>query len=456
MHLSSVDLIVISFYFIGLALFGILVRRTRGFEDFAVARRSVPTTMVFASLCGACIGPGYSVGFAAAAYANGFAYLPIWLLFSMQTIVVGIWLAPRLREFQGAYTIGGVIRSGYGITAQRLAGMISVGLCVGFAGVLARAGGTILSATVGITLTQAVFLISGVGLLYAWTGGLKSVVATEGIQFCVILLSARSHSALEHVALAMTRSSWASMTAPTVLGLALLFFCGECLIPPYANRALSAASGNASRYGFILAGLFSICWFTMMATAGILGRGLLGNVSQPDSVLIQLARAVLPQGLMGMFLVALSAIVMSTLESLLNAGSVCLTRDLISAFGDFADRTQLLVARMSTLAFAAIAAWLALRAPSVIDGLLICYSIWAPTVLPVLIWRLLKLPTNSYSGVMSIVLGGLCSSSVLIFHLLQGGPPVAILAGLFGSLVGALVGYATARLQRVSPLEVEA
>ncbi len=457
MTLHPLDLAVISTYFVTLTVFGILVRRISGFEDFAVAQRSVPMLMVFASLCGAFLGPGYSLGFTAKAFSAGFALLPVWFCFSLQTCLVGIWLAPRLRNYHDAHTLGGVMMISYGPIAKSLTGAVSVGLCVGFAGVIARAGGTVLANAIGVSLPIAILLVTGVGVIYAWTGGLKSVIATEGIQFGVVLLSVgfvvlfaaqriHSYPSLDHIAVAMTVSTWRAMPTPEILGLMLLFLLGETLIPPYANRALAAESPAASRGGFLIAGIFSVVWFTMMAVAGIMARALLGSVPQPDSVLIQLAREVLPSGLLGLFLVALAAIVMSTQESLLNAASVCMTRDLIPS--RWSEKNPLLIARIGTLLFAVAATWLGLRAPSIIDGLLVCYSIWAPTVLPSLIWALAGFRTSNLGGVLSILGGGITSASILVFHIASGDPAIAILAGLSASIVCGMAGVVSQRIAR--------
>jgi SSS family solute:Na+ symporter len=449
MSLSRIDLFVVAGYFIMLTLFGAVVRRTRGFEDFAVAKRSVPVLMVFASLCAAYIGPGYSLGFTAKAFGAGFAFLPAWFCFSLQTCVVGVWLAPRLRSQAGAHTLGGVMMNAYGPTAKVLTGIVSVGLCVGLAGVLARAGGTILAGAIGVNLPIAILLITGVGVVYTLTGGLKSVVATEGLQFSVVLISMgaviafaghriASSQNLDNLAVSLTSSTWKNTSVLEFVGLMLLFFAGEMLIPPYANRALAAESEGASGRGFVMAGIFSLFWFAMMATAGIQAREILGSTSNPDGVLIQLAHSVLPSGVLGLFLVALAAIVMSTQESLLNAASVCLTRDLMPS--KWSDTRQLAVARISTLIFALCATWFGLRAPSILTGLLIAYSMWAPTILPALVWWLLGNGRGEFNGVLSIISGGLASTSILIFHIASGNPAVAIVVGLLASISGGLVG----------------
>lgn len=459
MNTETIDLVVIAAYFIGLMIFGVAVRRTRGFQDYSLARQSVPAGMVFASLCGAYLGPGYSLGIAGKAYSSGFLLLAGWFFFSIQTCLVGIWMAPRLRRFSGVYTLGGVMARAYGSVAERLTGLVSVGLCIGFAAVLAKAGGTILAGAVGISLPLAIAIITGVGVIYAWTGGLKSVIATEGIQFSIVLASASAtllfavpkvHDwpSVDHNAISLTRSAWESTPLITLLGMAVLFFLGETLIPPYANRALAGASEGASKKGFIWAGLFSVIWFVMMATAGIITRSIAAPLGNADSALISLATAVLPHGMLGLFFVALAAIVMSTQESLLNAASVCMTRDLLPPSYRLTDRSQVLWARGATLCFGVLAVFLALHAPEIIDGLLICYSIWAPTVLPALVWALFDLPTSRWAGVGSILFGGAGSSAILLTGVGGGSPTVAILVGLVLSAIGALIGYAIDKIRR--------
>jgi hypothetical protein len=106
------------------------------------------------------------------------------------------------------------------------------------------------------------------------------------------------------------------------------------------------------------------------------------------------------------------------------------------------------VTRMSTLGFGAMAVVLALHAPSIIDGLLICYSIWAPTLLPALLWALLGLPTSRLAGLGAVLGGGITSTSVFTLKLGGGSAAVGILYGLGGSLLGASLGWLWTTLRR--------
>lgn len=451
MALTTLDLAVIVAYFLGLALFGVVVRRIQAFEDYSVAERAVPTPMVLASLSATYIGPGYSLGLAAKGASSGFFFLILFLFFSLQTVLVGMFLAPRLRSFTDCHSLGDVMGSLYGREAQLLTGLVSLGLCAGFAAVLARAGGAVLAEATGLGLVTAVLIVTGVGVIYTYTGGLKSVIATEAAQFAIILVAVgamvliaagqvSSFDGVQAAAVQATRDKWGATPGLALLGLALSFLLGETLIPPYANRALAAESEGASRRGFVLAGLFSVVWFTLMVIIGLMGKLLVPDTKDTEGVFVALAAKVLPAGALGLLLVAIAAIVMSTQESLLNAGAVAFTRDLARPLNLLHEGAQLTVARVTTAVMGAVSVFFALRAPTIIEGLLICYSIWAPTVLPALVWGLLGFRTGRWSGVLSIVLGGVGSGFCLIAKVAGGDPAVAILVGLAASIIGAGIG----------------
>jgi SSS family solute:Na+ symporter len=409
--------------------------------------------MVLASLAATYIGPGFSLGLAAKAHNSGFFFILFFAFFSLQTIVVGVWLAPRLRKFSTAHTLGDIMRELYGKEAQILTGLLSVGLCVGFTAVLGRAGGSVFAQATGLSLPLSILVATGVAVTYTYTGGMKSVIGIEAIQFGIIVLSCSlvllfsanrvsSFHALDIEALGLTRQAWGATSKTSIVGLILSFALGETLIPPYANRAMAAKSESSSRTGFILAGMFSMVWFAMMVASGMIARVVISNPSDNDAVLVSLASSVLPHGLIGLFLVAVAAIVMSTQEALLNSAAVSLTRDIFPRLRATRERSQLTVAKAATLIFGVLAIWLALKAPSIIDGLLICYSLWATTVLPPLVWGVLGFPANRWSGVLSMICGGMGTGVILLGKIAGGDPAHAVIVGLVSSIVGGIVGMA--------------
>ena len=377
-------------------------RAAREFTEFSLARRRLPLALVFASLSAAYVGPVFSIGFVGKGFTGGFLFLGIGLAYAVQNILVGLWVAPRLRAFGDCHTLGDVMHRKYGLACHRIAGLISVGLCTGFSAVMAKAAGRIVSDVFGVPFLVGVLVVVVLTCLYTTFGGLRASVLTDDFQFVTfailmpavflwVLVFRVPGGPAEFVQQAVTATRQGSGATPPaeVLGLIVAFLLGETLIPPYANRALASKTTQASRDSFLLAGVFSVIWFTVMVALGVAARGIVLTGTHEDSVLITLVKATMPSPCHALLLVVLMAIVMSSLDSLLNAGAVSFARDVADAWVTLSDHGTLLVARAATVLIAVVAALAAIlseaEVPRIIDGLLICYNLWAPAILPALV-----------------------------------------------------------------------
>jgi SSS family solute:Na+ symporter len=447
MNLNLLDYIFIGLYFLGLVAFGVIVRRIRNFGDYALGGRSVSGVMIFASLCATYIGPGYTMGFASKGAASGWLFFFVALAFTAQTVLTALFIAPRLHGFKNCYTVGDVIGNAHGKTAHVVAGTISTLLCIGFAAIMAKVGGLVLQGTMGLPLLAGVFLVTGVGVVYCYTGGMKSVIATEAMQFSIfavaipILLwlavskSGVNLSEADAKGWTAMRSALAGMTPMQIAGLFLSFFLGETLIPPYANRALAAGSSAIARGGFLAGAGYSVLWFAIVVGLGVVASVAVPD-AKPDDAFMTLAVKFLPHGLLGILIVAIAAIIMSSQESVLNAGAVSFTRDIRDALGGspLSDEQRLRLSRLSTLVMGLLAAVLAYFAPSIIDGLLIIYSVWAPSVLPVFLFAvLLRKPVRSAGA--AAMIAGATASLIWQFGFKEPGQVPALLVGLAANLL---------------------
>jgi len=455
---------IVTAYVAVLTFVALKARAARSFTDFSLAGRSLPLALVFGSLAATYVGPAFSIGFVGKGYASGFVFLIIGLAYSLQNIFVGFLVAPRLRALHTCHTLGDVMGQKYNRTCQILAGLISVGLCAGLAAVMIKAGGSIVTEIFDLPLWSAVIIVGGITTLYTTFGGLRASVVTDAFQFTAfsILLPAiffwiiftrvdGGFSSFVQQASETTASGWASVSALEVLGLVTAFLLGETLIPPICNRALASQSTRVSRNGFLLAGSFSAIWFVVMLALGILALVQPNVASAIDSigaagdrenaVLLTLARHSLPVECYALIVVVLISIIMSSLDSLLNAGAVALTEDIVKPFAPVADAHALHIGRCATVLIAAAAAAGALAVPSIIEGLLYCYSIWAPAVLPALILGLWIKRPRPWAGILSMVTGMLTAvGSQLLIHKYY--PAVDNAVAILPALAGALIAYA--------------
>jgi Na+/proline symporter len=142
------------------------------------------------------------------------------------------------------------------------------------------------------------------------------------------------------------------------------------------------------------------------------------------------------------------AIVMSSLDSLLNAGAVCVARDVAGTLVALSDRASLVVGRAATVGIALAAATAAIlsetEVPGIIDGLLVCYNLWAPAMLPAIVLALCIRRARPAAGILSIVAGAGAAATMELAPFKArlagtGVPPIGVALAL--SLVAYAVGH---------------
>lgn len=409
---------VVAAYGVLLTFVAVRARAALEFEEFSLARRALPLALVFGSLAATYVGPGFTIGFVGRGFSSGFLFFAVGLAYATQNVLVGLFVAPRLRALKNCHTLGEAIGQKYDKRCHILAGVISVGLCAGFSAVMAKAGGDVLHDVFKLPHWSAVVIVVGITALYTTFGGLRASVITDAFQFTtfavllpVMLLIVLGFHLKNGAAVFANQASIATSegfnsTSPIeIVGLLAAFFLGETLIPPYANRALASGTTRISRNGFILAGLFSVIWFMVMIALGITARSIISKDTSEDFVLLNLVKSTMPASGYSLLLVVLVSVVMSSLDSLLNAGAVVFTQDIVKPFTILTDKAALNIGRSATIIIAAIASVGAVFVPSIIGGLLICYSIWAPAILPALIIGLWIKKPRPLAGILSMGVG---------------------------------------------------
>lgn len=444
---------VVVAYVILLTLVAVRARTAREFEEFSLAKRSLPLALVFGSLAATYIGPGYSIVFVGRGFHSGFLFLGIGLAYSLQNILVGLFIAPRLRELKNCHTLGDVIGQKYDRKCQVVAGIISVGLCAGFSAVMASAAGVVLSDVLNLPSWYSVAIVVGITTLYTTFGGLRASVITDAFQFTAfasllpvtLLLAFVFHLngdplIFSSQAMEATIDGLESTPIIEIIGLLAAFLLGETLIPPYANRALASKTTKISRNGFILAGIFSAIWFMVMVSLGITARSVISMDTAEDLVLLNLVKSIMPASGYALLLVVLVSVIMSSLDSLLNAGAVTFTEDIVKPFVKLSNGTALNTGRIATVAIAIIAAAGAVVVPSIIDGLLLCYTIWAPAILPALMIGLWVKQPRPLAGILSMGIGTVTSVTFeFVFPDLFDIPVIIVALG--AALVAYMIGH---------------
>jgi SSS family solute:Na+ symporter len=412
-----IDWTVVAAYVCILGIITVKARRTRLLEDFTVASRDMPRGMVFATLSATYIGPAYTLGIAGNAAERGYVWFLIAMMVPLQTVLIGRWVAPKLREFSGCHSVGHVMGEIYGPAARWVTGVLSFLFNAFVVGLIARAFGEVVSVFTGIPAEMVIIVGTLPVVFYASWGGVKTVMLTDAVQFVALAVSIPSviffsGYLFDFNALAArvpeTHLTWhGGYSMPELTGLLITFFFGEILLPPYCVRALAARDSRQARDGFVTAGLYGFPWMLVVVTIGIIGRAALPEATG-DTVFLQTMQAFLPIGLLGFVLAGIFGIIMSSQDSCLHSASVAFSIDLYQMARPRASAETLLkYSQYAVGVIGVIAVVFALMVPSLVQALMIVYTMWAPTVVAPLVIGLLWRKAPKASGVAAMAAGAL-------------------------------------------------
>ena len=429
--LHIVDLSIIIVYLVMTLAVGIYAgRRIRDLEDFAVAGRSYPAWIIFATLAASFIGGGFTMGNAQKVYVIGMVNVAALWGFSLKELLVARYIAPRVQHFPSVISVGDIMEKDYGLPAKVITGIFSLFLCAGILGAQVAGIGTIFKQFLGMSDIWGILIGTGIVILYSAIGGMKSVVATDILQFCILavgvplallfgIFKAGGLKAVIDAAPAGHFSLFSHMTPVAFLSLFLTFVLGETLVPPYVIRLFIGKDHKQAARGTMLSGLFSIPFFAISGMIGLVALAMNPNLDNPNLAMPYVIHQALPVGLCGLVVAGIVAVVMSSADSFLNTASMAVVNDIIAPFtpGGLSKKASLSLARWTTLLTGALAIIFAVKIKGILDILIYAYNFWAPIILPPLVFTLLGLrprPMAFYGG----AFGGL--AGVLLWNNLFG------------------------------------
>jgi SSS family solute:Na+ symporter len=448
-----IDWVFLGLYFALLIVIGLqTIRRIDNSDDFAVAGNRIIWPVMFATLAASFLGGGASLGNAGNVFRDGYVFMFALFAFAIQTVLVGYFVAPRLKRYAGAQTVGDVMENHYGRTARLLTGILSVGLCAGILGAQALAVGTIFNTILGISTIVGILIGMGVVLLYSTTGGVWAVIQTDVLQFVFLgvflpvtliigLLKVGGPAELVASVPADHFSFMGTWTLGLFVSTFLAFLLGETLVPPYTQRAFSTPDASNARKGYTISGIFAFFFYFVTASIGLVALVLYPNI-QPDQAIPTAVKNILPIGITGLVVAALLAVIQSTASSYLNSTAVVFVKDIYQPFIDpnLSERRRLWLQRIVTLVVGGAAVLFALSAPTIVDALLYSYSLWAPTVIVPLVLAVVW-GFRTKVAALSAIIGGGVTAAVWTWILNEPFGVTGLVAGIVVNIAAFLIAH---------------
>ncbi len=428
------NIIILMVYLVAIIIIGIVTgRKVNNIADFAVAGKSYGALIIFATLSASFIGGGFSTGNAEKVFTYGIANIIFLFGFSLQIILVSLFVAPKMDRYKNAITTGDIIGQHYGKTAKIITGFLSVIICAGILGAQVGAMGYVFNVFTGIPRVWGIWIGCSIVILYSTLGGMRAVVASDVLQFIIlaigmpltlvlsVIYAGGVQNILAHVPASHFTLLADRFTVVSFISLFLTFLVGETLVPPYVQRLLISADARITAKGTFYSGLFSIPFFMITGLIGLVALSL-DPALNPNHALPYIIMTALPVGVSGLVIVAMISIIMSSADSFLNSASVSIVNDIVVPLTKktLSDRLQLTLAKSANLAVGIFSIIFALKIESVLEILIYAYNFWAPVMLVPLVSAILGLKVNAKNffagafGGLAVYLMSVCCLSKLV------------------------------------------
>ncbi|MDE0106460.1 MAG: sodium:solute symporter family protein [Bryobacterales bacterium] len=453
---------ILAAYCLALLLVGAFASRSvRRAEDFFVAGRSLPPTLIFSTFLAANLGAGSTVGAAEFGYTSG---LPAWWWVGsagIGSVVLAFLVGPRLHRVakaRGLYTVGDYLELRYGRTTRLVVAAI---LLVGAPAILAGqiiAAGLVLQAAVGLPKSLGTALAGTLATAYFAMGGLRSAswvnslqVAVKAVGFLVAvpwMIAASggwtevAAAAADDTALSLGGAGFGD-TAQLVLLLAPAFVVSPGLV----QKLFGARDEHAVRVGVGLQAAALLAYAVLPVLLGMAARVHFPELADPDSALVKLFTEVAPLWLGALMLAAILSAEVSSADAVLFMIATSLSRDVLEPLsrGKLSDRERLALARRSALGAGALSILLANWFQSILSALSFFYSLLTLTLfVPLVAGLFWRRPGQSVALAAIAASLGAAGLAMLAGGAAEGWlPPIPV-----GILAGAVVYIARAAIGR--------
>jgi len=395
--LHIADVFVLGLYLIGITIIGVwAARRIKNVADFFMPRRFGKAMMIMHAF-GTGTHSDQAVSVASKSYTNGLS--GIWYQWLWLFATPFYWLiAPVMRRFR-AITTADVFEARFSPSVATLfavVGMLNLAIDIG---VILKGSGAVVHASTGglVSSNIAIAVMTVMFVIYGMAGGLSAAIITDFIQgvltiiFSFILLpfilKAVGGLAGLHAAIPNAEEMF-SLVAPGEIGLfyivviALNALIGIVTQPHTMGNCAAGKTETEGRVGWMFGNFIKrFCTIAWCLTGLAAIVYFAGSDVEPDHIFGLVAADFLPKilpGILGLFLAALLASVMSSCDSFMIASSGLFTENIYKRLKpDKTQRHYVLVARITSLVIVAGGVAFSYSLPDVVTGLEIFWKVSA-------------------------------------------------------------------------------
>ena len=337
-----IDLSIILIFLAGFSIYGIYQSRfNKSSEDYFLGGRNLPWPVAMLSIVATETSVLTFISVPGLAYRDDWFFLQLAIGYIIGRVIVSFFLLPQYFK-SGVNSIYEIIGHKFGPEIQKVASGVFLITRVLADGVRFLATAVVVQVITGWSLTLAVLVIGAVTLIYTLSGGIKTVVWVDSIQFILylfggvasifILLNYIDQSLFEAISALSGQGkldifNWKGdllrepyLFISALLGGALLSFSSHGVDYMMVQRVLGTKDLDSAKKAMIGSGIFVFIQFGVFLLAGSLIFVLMGGVElERDREFTSFIVNYLPIGLKGVLLAGVLSAAMSTLSSSINS-----------------------------------------------------------------------------------------------------------------------------------------
>ena len=337
-----IDLSIILIFLAGFSIYGIYQSRfNKSSEDYFLGGRNLPWPVAMLSIVATETSVLTFISVPGLAYRDDWFFLQLAIGYIIGRVIVSFFLLPQYFK-SGVNSIYEIIGHKFGPEIQKVASGIFLITRVLADGVRFLATAVVVQVITGWSLTLAVIVIGAVTLIYTLSGGIKTVVWVDSIQFILylfggvasifILLNYIDQSLFEAISALSGQGkldifNWKGdllrepyLFISALLGGALLSFSSHGVDYMMVQRVLGTKDLDSAKKAMIGSGIFVFIQFGVFLLVGSLIFVLMGAVElERDREFTSFIVNYLPIGLKGVLLAGVLSAAMSTLSSSINS-----------------------------------------------------------------------------------------------------------------------------------------
>jgi Na+/proline symporter/signal transduction histidine kinase len=408
---------------------GILAGRgVKTLRSYAIGERNFSTITIVSTIVATWIGGGFFSIAISQTYQDGIWFIAAGSGDIIAMLIIGYILAPRMAKFLGKLSVAETMGDLYGKHIRIVTSISSILLSVGAISMQIKVLSSMFNYFFHFSSVYAVLISSAIIVFYSAFGGIRAVAFTDILQFLtfgtiiptfvLFIWDSFGHVSITELLLTNPLFDYHELgnyNNPNFFPYLSLFIYSTipALDPAIFQRLLIAKNIRQIRQSFSIAAIVGLCIFLISCSLGAI-MYLHNGTLNPNNLVMYILDNYSYTGLKGLVLIGITAMIMSTADSYINAASVTFAHDFCKPLGLDNKTNELFIPRVVTFLIGTLAVSMALLKNNILDLLLLIGNFYAPIIMIPLIMAILGFRTTTKAVFLAIAAG---IATVIIWRL---------------------------------------